>query len=550
MSPQRQPAPPPDLPGHSYVRLLGSGGFADVYLYERELPKMPVAVKVLMGGNLTRQDEQRFTAEANTMARFSAHPYIVGILAADISSDGRPYIVMQYYPKDNMSVRCRRKVLTVSDALQIGIQVSSAVETAHRAGILHRDIKPANVLTGEFGEPGLTDFGIAAATGPNGAADEGEGLSIPWSPPEAFDSDAVLDERSDVYSLGATVYNLLAGRSPFEVVGRRNTAIDLMERIERWPMPPLERGDIPRSLSRVLSQAMAKQPALRHPSAISFARDLQAVEQELHLKMTAVVVPDESVDFGAGEGDRGADETRGRVPIRIDAQASVDVEEGTRRPTRGEGRFAAPVPDGVGAAGPLITGVHALDGAVDPPQANHGVGASAIRQRSAIVDDATGTRKRPTAVRTEEKPAWADEPERASRRRLGAAVGLGIVAVVVVVASLVMSSSPPKPARGTASTATTGPGAIVGTPVPVPTGVAAHVSGGNATLTWVNPVPESGDFFVVTILSGTQASSVHQVEQTTFTATGWPPGTQFCAQVALARQNGQTSIPSAPACTP
>ena len=270
MSSRRAPASPPDLPGYTYERLLGSGGFADVFLYERQLPRMPVAIKVLVGSGLTEDARRKFADEANTMARLQSHPYIVGIIAADISSDGRPFIVMQYYPNDNLAIRAKRQPLSTTDALRVGIQISSAVETAHRAGVLHRDIKPANILTSEFGDHGLADFGIAGAS--TGAENEqSEGLSIPWSPPEAFESASALDVRSDVYSLGATVWHLLAGRSPFEIPGGNNSQLMLMERVERSPVPTTGRPDVPPQLEHVLSQAMSKNPDSRQSSALLFA---------------------------------------------------------------------------------------------------------------------------------------------------------------------------------------------------------------------------------------------------------------------------------------
>jgi serine/threonine protein kinase len=550
MSPQRQPAAPPDLPGHRYVRILGSGGFADVFLYERELPRMPVAVKVLVGGVLTQEDEQRFTTEANTMARFSAHPYIVGIQNAEVSTDGRPYIVMQYYPKDNLAIRCRRSPMTVADVLQIGIQVASAVETAHRAGILHRDIKPANILTGEFGEPGLTDFGIAAATtGATPGGQNTEGLSIPWSPPEAFDSDAGLDERSDVYSLGATVYNLLTGRSPFERIGQSNSALDLMERIERSPVPPIERGDIPLSLSRVLTQAMAKQPDQRHASALAFARDLQAVEQELHLKMTTVIVPNETIDEPVGDPDRGPDETRGRMPVRIDAQSPTGLEEPTRKPPATGP--AAPQPSGLAPSGPLIIGGPPTSGGgVESPGVGvrRGLNASGASSPS-TVDGMTGTRKRVTVPTTPPAQAVPEDevPERRSRNAtlIGAAIVVVVVAVVGV--SVALGSSKGTPQAGT--TTTSAPPGLVNGVVPVPTGVKAAVSEGTATLTWTNPSPQSGDTYTVTLQSGPQSGNAQPANsQESFTLPGWNPSVQFCATVRLNRANGQSSDDSAPAC--
>ena len=530
MSQRREPSPPPDLPGHTYVQLLGSGGFADVYLYERELPRMPVAVKVLVGGALTRADELRFTAEANTMARFSGHPYIVGVLNAGVSSDGRPYIVMQYYPKDNMAVRCRQSLLTISETLQISIQVASAVETAHRAGVLHRDIKPANILTGEFGEPGLTDFGIAGTTGETNDESAGEGLSIPWAPPEAFDSDAVLDERSDVYSLGATVYNLLAGQSPFELPGQNNRAIDLMDRIERMPVPPITRGDVPDSLVRILRQAMAKDPSQRHPSAMAFARDLQGVEQEFRLKMTTVVVPDDPTDVGPRPLDDGVDETRGRLPKRISPQAAAESDQRTRSPGGGGVRGPAVSAQGAGASASLLItsgGVPEGSGTSSAPDPTPGPQIGAVpapASNRATVDEVTGTRKRPTRVDAAViDPGVVDEtPEPRSRR--ATVIGLVAAALVAVAVGLAFAfaghTAQQSPAAPTTTTAPLGSG------VPATPEFAATVSGGVATVTWTNPDPQPGDQYDVSVkgLPPTMVSASPY-------STHWPPGKPFCVLV-------------------
>src|SRR5690606_8484391 len=120
-------------------------------------------------------------------------------------------------------------------------------ETAHRAGILHRDIKPANILVTEYNRPALTDFGIATTAD---SVDSSAGMSIPWSPPESFADVPESGVRSDVYALGATIYTLLAGRSPFEIPGGRNGGADLIQRIETQAAPRLERADTPESLQQ------------------------------------------------------------------------------------------------------------------------------------------------------------------------------------------------------------------------------------------------------------------------------------------------------------
>ena len=280
----------PQLPGLVYVQPLGSGGYADVYLYEQQSPRMPVAVKVLRSEGLTDALRRQFAEEADAMAALGDHPYIVQIFRGGTSADGRPYLVMKYYPPPNLARRARLSPLTVDEVLRTGIQLASAVETAHQAGIVHRDIKPANVLVSSYGAPGLTDFGIAgrggvdaasaldwAATGdgPDGTDAADVGVSVPWAPPEVLylqtdgsPATPQLAERGDVYSLAATLWQLLVGRSPFEVPGGDDSAYALMPRIRTQPVPPTGRADVPPTLERILAQSMAKDPALRPGSAL------------------------------------------------------------------------------------------------------------------------------------------------------------------------------------------------------------------------------------------------------------------------------------------
>jgi len=335
---RRAPSTPPVIPGFEVVRLLGSGGFADVFLYEQQLPRRQVAVKVLLTEELTEANRAAFVAEANLMAQLSAHPYIVSIYHADVAPDGRPYLIMEYCSGPNLGEQYKQRPFSVVDALRVAIRVSSAVATAHQAGILHRDIKPANVLTNSFGWPALTDFGIASqleelpvhtttlgrggleATATGADSNQAIGMSIPWSPSEMFEDDPRPDVRSDVFSLAATVHTLLAGRTPYEVRGRSNGTLDLVGRIERGQITPFERTDLPRSLVAVLQKAMSVDPAQRFDTAVDFARALQRVELELGYAPTAIDVPNLFVPEPERGPDGGEDETRVRSVATIDAQ--------------------------------------------------------------------------------------------------------------------------------------------------------------------------------------------------------------------------------------
>ncbi|HEY7046361.1 MAG TPA: serine/threonine-protein kinase [Jatrophihabitantaceae bacterium] len=324
---KRPPAPPPDLPGLLYIAPLGSGGYSDVYLYEQQMPRMKVAVKVLAAQSLSEHARRQFGAEANAMAQLADHPHIVQVFRADTAPDGRPFLVMKYYPQPNLAQRARGERFSVPDVLRIGIQISSAVEAAHRIGILHRDIKPANILTGQYGTLGLTDFGIAA-TKAEAASGQTDGISIPWAPPEVLFSAERADERSDVYSIAATLWHLLVGRSPFDLRGGDNSAVALMHRITSTPAPATGRGDVPPSFERLLHSALAKDPNARPATALAFARGLQAVEQEQRLALTPIVVADDPRRAAATvrPADAPADEdgTRVKQPVRVEG---ADIRE-------------------------------------------------------------------------------------------------------------------------------------------------------------------------------------------------------------------------------
>lgn len=285
---------PLDIPGFRLERVLGSGGFADVYLYTQELLGRSVAVKILRGQVEEGAARTQFLTEAHLMARLASHPSIVTILSAEVSEGGRPYIVMEYCSRPSLAQRYQARPLSIAEALQTMIRLSGAVETAHQAGILHRDIKPANVLTTDYGWPALTDFGISAIAGET-TTGEG-GMSVPWSPPEAFTGASRLDERSDVYSLAATAYTVLAGHSPFDSPAATPEMAAFVYRILESPVPEIPRPDMPGTLQRLLGVAMEKDPRNRPESAAAFARALQRIERELGLPETPFDVPDTLID--------------------------------------------------------------------------------------------------------------------------------------------------------------------------------------------------------------------------------------------------------------
>lgn len=439
---------PPDLPSFEYQRILGSGGFADVFLYRQLRPEREVAVKVLRTASLDAADLRAFDAEANLMAKVSDHPFIVSIHGADVAPDGRPYLVMEYYALPNFSQRLKAGPLPVHEVLRVGVRIASAVETAHRAGILHRDIKPENILVNGYGRPGLTDFGIAGVR--DGALiAESQGLTLAYAPPEAHADDAQVDEVGDVYSLGATLYALLAGRSPFVVPGAPNDAQAMLGRVLRTPVPPLERPDAPQSLDLLLRQTLAKAPAHRPQSAAALGRALQGIERELGLDPTDFELVEAMPEARLADGDD-ADSTRaGRIQV-IRPSVSPSAAGAPAPATRARPPVVAPTPQvAVPKAPPASDTVH--------------------RPVRRITDEAQ------PAGEEEERP-------RPSAPFVGAVVG-GVVALILV-ATVVLSSggggSHEEP-----TTTTSGESVLVVEQAPaMPTRLEAAVEGGVVTLTW------------------------------------------------------------------
>lgn len=280
----------PVLAGLDYVRPLGSGGFADVFLYEQDMPRRAVAVKVMPAPAADPELVRMFNTEADVLAHLSAHPAIVTVYQAGISADGRPYIVMEYCP-GSYAHRYRIERIPVDEVMSIAVRLAGALESAHRAGLVHRDIKPSNVLVTAFGSAVLADFGIASSLARQSASDV-LAMSVPWSAPEVVAEQTSGTVASEVWSLGATVYSLLAGHSPFERRERgQNTREQLVRRISRGTYVPIARADVPDALQEVLATAMSRDPRRRYRTAAELGEAVREVQRAAGLAPTPLEVP-------------------------------------------------------------------------------------------------------------------------------------------------------------------------------------------------------------------------------------------------------------------
>jgi len=331
------------IAGYTYIRPLGTGGFADVFCYEQNMPRRVVAVKVLAAELTDPASRRAFNAEADVLARLSAHPAVVTIHDASISSDGRPYLVMEHCP-DTLGAKAKRAPLPVGEVLDAGVRVASALEMAHRSGVLHRDIKPSNILVTTLGTPVLADFGIATAVG-GGKRLETVAMSIPWSSPEVLQEKVAGSVAAEVWSLAATLYTLLAGKAPFELPDRaKNSREQMMQRIVHGRPTPLERPDVPTKVQEILTRAMTRDPSRRQPSMLALAEELRWAQYESGLVPTPVDVPS-------------ADWARGAAPVDLDdASARGPVVSSVRARGRRQARAERMAPEAVDRDGLVLAG--------------------------------------------------------------------------------------------------------------------------------------------------------------------------------------------------
>lgn len=256
---------------------VGRGGGGVVYRCHQPSLGRIVAIKVL-ASDLDDDDRERFLREGYAMGGLSGHPNIVNLLQVGMTESNRPFIVMPYHAVGSLAERVRREGrIAWPEALRIGVKLCGALETAHRTGTLHRDIKPANVLFNDYGEPQLSDFGTARIAGGYKTITGFFTGTLSYTAPEVLGGKPPT-VAADVYSLGATIFALIAGNPPHE----RKTEEDLIAhylRITSAPVPDLRPHGIPANVCAAVEKAMSLEPAERYASAAEFGRELQLAQR-------------------------------------------------------------------------------------------------------------------------------------------------------------------------------------------------------------------------------------------------------------------------------
>ncbi len=247
--------------GFDNVEEIGRGGFGVVYRCVQPSLDRAVAVKVL-STDLDRDNLERFLREQRAMGRLSGHPHIVTVLQVGVLAGGRPFIVMPYHAKNSLETLIRRHgPLDWRETLSIGVKLAGALEAAHRVGTLHRDVKPGNILLTDYGEPQLTDFGIARIAGGFETATGVIAGSPAFTAPEVLEG-ASPTPASDVYSLGATLFCALTGHAAYERRSGERVIAQFL-RITSQPIPDLRKQGLPADVAAAIERAMARHPADR-----------------------------------------------------------------------------------------------------------------------------------------------------------------------------------------------------------------------------------------------------------------------------------------------
>ncbi|MEZ0112322.1 serine/threonine protein kinase [Catenulispora sp. EB89] len=473
------------ISGYVPIRDLARGGHATVHLYRQVGTGRQVAVKVLdaLGPEATTR---RRTGEVEAMAQFDGHPHIVRIIDAPPTGDGRRILIMPYYPGGDLLTRLKQDgPFPVAEAVRVGIQIASALAKVHETGFVHCDVKPANILINEHGYH-LSDFGIVGTRSGTRTSSEFN-VSVPWSPRETLAGEAAT-VQSDLYSLGATLWHVLKGQSPFHDPGGANSADEIEQRIMTRTAPALALPGGPHELDQLVTALLAPRPASRPESAESVCARLTAIGERL----------------GGHRSEPGPVPGPGSRP------------EATQR-RGGAGQFRPGYrPEDPSSQTSLRPG---------PP--------------SHVISDPERTKLKVNEPESVERPV----PDGARGKWVAAGAAAVLVCAAIIAASVLTGGGHGTPAPRASGTGDSAPGGagLVGEDLPPGVPVVAVVRPSPAVLrfTWNYSAAQASDTFQWQTSDGSR----HGVTRTATLDLPDPAGTRLCVQVKVVRADGSDAQP-------
>ena len=510
--------------GYHDLHRIGHGGFSVVYRARQAGIDRVVALKVLRVEFVDTQIKRRFLREVQLTGRLSAHPNVVTVLDSGLTGAGRPYIAMDLYERGSMRDRLLASgPLPLAEALRAGVKIAGALDAAHREGIVHRDVKPQNILVSRYGEPALADFGTARLVAEIDASARTEALTPFHAAPEVLEGKPPT-AASDVYSLGSTLYQLLAGRAAFQRDGDFGIAPLLLRIVSEEP-PPLR--DVPSAAAAVILRAMHRDPERRYGTAVDLLVALQEMQRDLGLPVTEA--PGDPAADKAVFDDSGSDEPRPGTAARAPADTTPEA--------------ADPVP-GL----PLITATGWEFGEKTGYRTGHPAPDFADPVPVEVPAGQGAGRERPPRTKT-----------------FAAAGVLVIVAIAVPLTLAGTHGGGPAPAASAHSTGTTGDFRTASTaPTPstaptastaaasagpagpaarnaAPTGLTVTVAGPTATLHWKLAAGDNYPLIVDQPSTGVPPASL-AAGTTSYTVIGLHSGTEYCFKVgALTADSSQAA---------
>lgn len=523
------------IAGYRDLHRIGHGGFSVVYRAHQDGLDRVVALKVLQVEFVDAQIKRRFLREVQLTGRLSGHPNVVTVFDSGLTGAGRPYIAMDLYERGSLRDRLLASgPLPLAEVLRVGVKIAGALDAAHREGIVHRDVKPQNILVSRYDEPALADFGTARLVAEIDASARTEALTPFHAAPEVLEGQPPTP-ASDVYSLGSTLYQLLAGRAAFQRDGDFGIAPLLLRIVSEEP-PPLR--NVPEAAEAVIRRAMHRDHQARYGTAAEMLSALQGLQHGLGLPVTEV----------PGGSPPGGTPGSGRTPGPATPPEDMAVPGGAALEP-------GPLP-GI----PLITATgwefaektgyrtgYPGDGAVSGSPATDGSAARAGPQHAA--DEVTD----PQAA----APGHVTTGDR--RPRTTTFIAAGVLVVIAITVPLVLAGThrgAPQPAPSAHGTAMAQPGTVPATGGPTasiapgtappgaardatPTGLTVTVAGPTATLRW-KLAPGNNYPLLVDQPSTGQPPAPLQPGTTSYTVIALHPGTEYCFKVgALTADSSQ-----------